>query len=120
MKAYIIPQDGTAIRPTEIGENSLSTLQGLVGGYIQALPMTSGFDFIINEEGKFDSNCEVNVSATLIAGILGRLFPGDYIVGDVVITGTPGSDGEMTEPDHRWMAIANHLDIPVQEEAATR
>jgi hypothetical protein len=72
--------------------DELSDMQRIVGGYIEAVD----FEFEdrpciiwLNEEGKLNG-LPLNGRATLLAQ--GRIGQGDYIVGDVLITG--GVDGE--------------------------
>jgi hypothetical protein len=73
----LIKTDGT----TEVYEDSsLEGMQKAVGGYIQAIPTKDGKLMILNEEGKF-----MNLPPNETANALVDLFPGDYIVGDVLI-----------------------------------
>jgi hypothetical protein len=62
--------------------NTLQTLQGLVGGYIECV-REEGFDIIINEEGKLFEH-EPNFS----------IYPNDYIAGTAVFAGVDYSQGE--------------------------
>jgi hypothetical protein len=63
--------------------NTLQTLQGLVGGYIECVKQR-GFDIIINEEGKLE-DLEPNF------GILGGQ---DYIAGNAIFAGVDYNEGE--------------------------
>ena len=98
IKALIIPAEGP-VELTSI-DDTLDTLQGLVGGFIQALPLPEFIDkdgtatAYINEEGKFDPDCKVNMRATdfLVPGI--GLFMGDYISGSLVLCGFDARTGE--------------------------
>jgi hypothetical protein len=94
-QALVIPAHGpvTELELTNDGEGSLGVLQAAVGGLIQALPIlvsVTGRDratVYINEEGKFDPDCEFNSRATdfLVPGV--GLHWGDCIVGSMVVAG---------------------------------
>lgn len=58
----------------------LDFLKGVVGGKLELVRITPKFDMWINEEGKIDG-LEPNL-----------MFPGDVIVGPVVIAGHKGED----------------------------
>lgn len=62
----------------------LEEAQKLVGGYIQIIPLDRENVMVMDEEGKFKHNI-ANAKATRIAEQYNALFPGDYIVGDVII-----------------------------------
>lgn len=62
----------------------LEEVQKLVRGYIQIIPLDGENVMVIDEEGKFKPNL-ANATATRIAEQHNALFPGDYIVGDVII-----------------------------------
>jgi len=83
----LIKPDGTeeTIRPAKGGKFSLEELQKAVGGYIEIVfpkPGNGRGTFYINEEGKLQSPpLPVNPKAT---GMI-RLFPGDAIVGNMLV-----------------------------------
>lgn len=93
IKRVAIPQD-----------DMLKSLQGIVGGYIEAVPLPSFISgageatAYINEEGKYLDNCKTNMLATdfMVPGV--GLFPGDYIAGPFVLVGFDITTGEHT-PD---------------------
>lgn len=72
------------ISPKNGKKFELKEAQKLVRGYIQILPLDEETVMIIDEEGKFKHNI-ANSTATRIAEQDNALFPGDYIVGDVII-----------------------------------
>jgi hypothetical protein len=88
MNAYILATSGefTVISPANGTDFSLLECQNAVGGRIEIVDLRDGRIMIINEEGKF--MCQLNINATLIALDRCALFPGDYICGDVIICGT--------------------------------
>lgn len=72
----------------------LATMQGLVDGYIETVPLIGDLYgvMVINEEGKLQ-NLPFNEQATLLANI----FTDDVIVGTAVIVGPYDDDGEFTD-----------------------
>lgn len=74
----------TEITPKNGKMFELEEAQGLVRGYIQIIPLDEETVMIMDEEGKFKHNI-ANAIATRIAEQHNALFPGDYIVGDVII-----------------------------------
>lgn len=83
----------------EAHDISLEAMQALVGGYVEAVDVTvAGHECTIwlNEEGKL-RGMPPNALATQLAGT--RLLIGDYIAGDVIVTGGVGSEGQ-TLPVH--------------------
>lgn len=73
----LLKTDGTI---EEYHDNTLAGMQAAVGGYIQILNTNDNKLMVINEEGKLEGK-EFNEIATKMV----ELFPGDYIVGDVLI-----------------------------------
>lgn len=72
------------ITPKNGKKFGLKEAQELVRGYIQIIPLDEETVMILDEEGKFKHNI-ANAIATRIAEQHNALFPGDYIVGDVII-----------------------------------
>jgi hypothetical protein len=116
MKALVIPCDITMpIEEINLNEESaLEQLQGIVGGWIEALPLPGAItDYkynataYINEEGKFLDACTLNERATnfMMPGI--GLFEGDYIAGNFIVCGFDSATG-------------THRDIPVYVEDRIR
>jgi hypothetical protein len=98
MRAVVIPPDGPA-HVVEI-DVALKTLQGIVGGYIEAVALKGDLGAecfgYINEEGKLDGLAP-NPRATEIT----RLFTGDYIAGTMIVMGQCDTDGvETSVPEH--------------------
>ncbi len=80
------------VQPKNGEEWQLKELQGFVGGYIELFPTGSpGTIMVLHEEGKIQSNPQLNVKATVIAAP--NLMKGDWIAGDVLIA-TERSMGE--------------------------
>lgn len=73
--------------------DGLESYQACVGGYIEALEQPDRCDIWINEEGKIHG-LPFNSIATDVA--LRMLAPGDYVLGDVVITGPVDPEGAST------------------------
>ena len=80
----IIRADGTetpAPKPEGTDGYTLAQLQEIVGGYIECIPSNDGRTVVLNEEGKL-KGLSPNPKATALVS----LFPGDYLVGDVLFT----------------------------------
>jgi hypothetical protein len=72
--------------------DELSVLQGAVEGWVQAIDLSSILSLWVNEEGKM-----IRLEHNPLAQIFWDMAFGqetDYIVGTVVLTGTPDADGE--------------------------
>jgi hypothetical protein len=91
-KALQIKTSGEVIELDLSNEDTaLATLQGAVGGWVQAIDLSETISLWVNEEGKLDG-LEPNPYAQVFwdeAFGVGT----DFIVGDVVLTGTPDSEG---------------------------
>jgi hypothetical protein len=72
-----------------IDVNGLSTMQGVVGGYIEHVSLPNGGSMYVNEEGKI-KGLPINESATFLA----EVDPHDVIVGDVLIMGDVNDEGD--------------------------
>ena len=76
-------------------ENELEFLQGVVGGWVQAVPLSGAFEGMVlwvNEEGKFDSSLRLNTIATdFWVQSYGNT---DFIMGNALITGEADDEGE--------------------------
>jgi hypothetical protein len=84
-----VPPDG----PAEVRDidPTLDTLQGLVGGNIQAIS-GPGWTAYLNEEGKL-LGLPGNAVATALAARLGWIYLfGDLLVGPVIFCGPPDDD----------------------------
>lgn len=82
-------------------ENTLGTLQSIVNGYIEMIPMESGVDLIINDEGKL-MNLPFN-----------RYITGNMLVGTIIVTGIKNGETislspELIEKYKKYFALRNH------------
>ncbi len=95
ISAIIIPATG----PATVGEipQDIRTLQGIVGGYIEAIPTMHNENgeaqamFWCNEEGKLQG-LPINRRATALWYALAGGPTGDTLCGTIILTG--GNDGE--------------------------
>ena len=78
----------------DLSEDSLATLQNGVGGWVQAIDLTTSMTMWCNEEGKLNGLPHNPFAQKLWDVALGA--DTDYIVGDVVFTGTPDEEGYTT------------------------
>lgn len=90
--ATLIKIDGSTetVKPSSGKRFNLHELQTFVGGYFQMLAIGSTV-FVMDEEGKLKGK-ELNKAATHRAHDF--LFPGDYLVGDVLICEIEEIQGE--------------------------
>jgi len=99
-KAMIIPADETQpVRFETICD--LKDMQAIVGGWIEMVPLTLNLagtqhevSLFCNEEGKLQG-LPLNRRATQMAGK--NLRPGDYLAGDVFLTGVQDENGDETD-----------------------
>jgi len=91
-KALIIRTDGTK-EVVEFNEGSfLKLAQETVGGWVQLVTLASkGIDLWLNEEGKLTGLDQNPIATALWSEDYGLT---DYIVGNVIITGGAGPEGE--------------------------
>lgn len=96
--AVTIPAHGDLTTVTiPSADAELEILQRLVGGYIEGVTLPAdGLIGFVNEEGKI-LDLPANERATL--GMHGRLLPGDFISGTLVVTGPYNEDGDPTSAD---------------------
>ena len=92
-KAIRVTTEGL-IQELDISEDSLSTLQNGVGGWVQAIDLTTSMTMWCNEEGKLEGLPHNPFAQKLWDVAFGA--DTDYIVGDVVFTGTPDDEGYTT------------------------
>lgn len=101
MKYVIIPVDqaepARVVEATR--ETSLAVLQEAVGGYIEAVQFPDGHPFAgnilwLNEEGRA-LHLPLNARADDL--VRGMLFPGDFIKGNVAISGDADGNGDSTD-----------------------
>lgn len=110
MKALIIRTTGE-VETVEFAEDTaLAALQEGVGGWVQAVDLSDTLTLWVNEEGKL---------ADLPHNLFGQAlwnerfgYYTDYIVGDIVLTGGTGAEGETLGLDDEQVetlsATANH------------
>lgn len=94
MKTILIPADEN-LPVCQIETSGLESLQAAVGGYIESLPVPGepNATAYINEEGKLQG-LPANYRASLIWAQNEMLYPGDFICGDLIITGFNNETGE--------------------------
>lgn len=95
------------------GTHSLAHLQREVGGYVEHMTGPHGEDLWWNEEGKLEG-LRMNAGATQYLRKHGRLFPGDYIAGNMVITAISEKRWEKLReefPEGETVIIPNGLTI---------
>ena len=81
--AIVIYEDGLSKDIAITLENSLATLQTIVGGYIEVIRLDNNLLMVIDEEGKLKGR-EYNPVATAIARKQGNIG-NDYIAGVAVV-----------------------------------
>ena len=92
-RALELATDGRLIEHDFSESDALSFLQGAVDGLVEHLSFpVDGVDAWINEEGKI-KDLDLNLIGTTIMLANRAIYPGDYIVGSLVLTGS-GLDGE--------------------------
>ncbi len=91
-KAVQIDSNGMkSIVEFEIG-NSYDVISRAVGGWIECVNLrTKGVDMWVNEEGKLNSLAENPIGTALYLDEFGN---GDFIVGNILITGGVDHEGE--------------------------
>ena len=75
----------------DIAGDELSTLQGAVGGWVQAIDLDDAVSLWVNEEGKMLRQAHNRKAQALWDAAFGPET--DYIVGTAVVTGTPDAHG---------------------------
>ena len=78
----IVKRPDESVGHKELVDNTLKALQGLVGGYIETLPIGGKNILICNDEGKI-RNMEPNIKI---------FFGSDTVHGTVVIAGEDGEE----------------------------
>jgi hypothetical protein len=89
MKAMTVSTEGNI---SEMETMDLAALQTAVGGYVQAVDLGDDLTMWLNEEGKLEGLPHNDVGQVLWDATYGAGT--DYIVGNVVITGGTGEEGE--------------------------
>ena len=83
-----------AIQELDLSRDSLTVLQNGVGGWVQAVDLTTTMTLWCNEEGKLEGLPHNPYAQRLWDTAFGA--DTDYIVGDVVLTGAPDDEGYTT------------------------
>lgn len=112
IKALVLPHDDDTAHVRLITPD-LRTLQGLVGGMFQVIPLAGRGDMWLNEEGKLHGLPRNHNADAVLAAVGQELLPGDYIVGTVVLTGTADGEGEATSVSNTVLGIVEGLGIPI-------
>lgn len=77
---------------------TLEELQGFVGGFIEAVPLSDGTVMWLNEEGKLNG-LPVNVKADGIAHRMSGIALWDRVVGDVLIASLEETEEDEEEEE---------------------
>lgn len=75
------------IQLPEDPQSRLLLLREIVGGNIEAVPVSSERHLVMNADGKLQDH-KVNITATMIASISESIMPDDYIAGPAVLVYT--------------------------------
>jgi Domain of unknown function (DUF3846) len=90
------------------GIPTLEQMQATVGGYIEAVEIGDAIMWV-NEEGKLSGLTPNNIATDLAEP--GRwIFEGDYIAGDVLLTGLADDDGETTGLSASWIETLSKVE----------
>lgn len=81
MRAIVLNSDGYEVRDIE---DSLSSYQSIVGGYIQIITLPNGIDIVFNEEGKL-----MGLETTVYLDWKGEIV--DTLEGTLVFVGVKGA-----------------------------
>src|SRR5262245_34522191 len=99
VEMILVPPQGAA-KVVQVDTRSLAALQGLVGGYIEAIG-GPGWSAYLDEEGKI-KGLPVNMLATYYAVKLGWVgMPNDMLVGPVLFCGQADANGYDTPVSKR-------------------
>lgn len=116
MKALSITTAGTVTHFEITSGESLSQMQGAVGGYIEILALTPSLSLVIDEEGKFKSYSENTIGTRLTQHFGVGLMPGDCIVGNVLLIGN-NDDGETIDVPTEAEDVLSRLGFPTTTKA---
>lgn len=97
-------------------DRTLERFSALVGGFIEQLRVAEDASAYINEDGKAHE-LAVNIVANRLLQVLGvQLWPGDVVVGPVVLFGSTSGQGERDEYEHdvpdRIVQVCQDMGIP--------
>jgi hypothetical protein len=95
----------------DIAGDELRKLQGAVDGLIQPVDIDS-VTMYVNEEGLLRGDLSPNYLATILMSELGY---NSTIMGDVVFTGAPDEDGEITDLDQTSIVELTELATRARE-----
>lgn len=97
--ALVIPADGTDAYLTAISA-TVSSMQHIVGGAVEAIGLTRDSVMYLHEEGKF-IGLPINGNANRVVFLADPgLASWDFLVGPVVVTGALDSRGRNDGADH--------------------
>lgn len=109
VQTITVPVDPTAEVTVTATTGKLDVLQGIVGGYIEAVG-GDNYSIFLDEEGKLKGK-PVNVRATKLAHRLKVISMLDVIVGDVAVLGLDPETG--TNTDAPGWALTYLVDVQV-------
>lgn len=109
VQTITVPVDSTAEVTVSGTTGKLAVLQGIVGGYIEAVGV-GNVTVYLDEEGKIKGK-EINVRATKFAHRLKLIPLHDSIVGDAVVLGFDYESGE--HQDAPSWALTYLMDVAV-------
>lgn len=91
MEALIVTASGThrKVTPDNVTNFTLNEMYKLLNcQLVEIIRLNEKMIMVVDEEGKFKDEPDVNVNASLIAMLHGAIFPGDCVCGDVMICDT--------------------------------
>ena len=103
VKAIVIEAGNPEVKIIEQLDASLESMQAIVGGWLEAVPLTPNIILWINEEGKM-MDLEPNFALTAPNG---KAL--DIIVGNVVITGVDIAGNTSSLSDSDILMIQDHF-----------
>lgn len=112
IKVLVLKHDDDTAHLQEV-EGSLADFQKIVGGLIEAFPVGRFGNMYLNDEGKLLGLPYNHNAQALLAEVGQRMLPGDFIVGDVVLTGDPDSEGNDTSVSPVLLNLVQGMGIPI-------
>lgn len=124
VRALVVPAGQSAAYVQEVSPD-LETIQGFIGGDMEAVSVGSQAIMYVNENGKYEG-LAVNSCANRLLGVCGTPLelPDDYIVGDAIVFGVFGPGGTNDGNDHdipdSLFELAARAGVPVLPTTPTR
>jgi len=94
MKALAIKTNGSIEHVNLSDSDTISELQEYVDGWVQVVGLNDNIEMWLNEEGKIEGLPHNTKAQKIWDHFIGPAT--DYIVGNVIITGAPDDDGNVT------------------------